>query len=439
MPVDMDEMKRRRQLREQQRQARQRQQRMLTIKLLIALVVLIGVSVTILSVAAKREKEPVQNPTGTAAPTQTESQQEETPQETEKKPQEQEDKTVITFAAAGDLNITDNVVASGGDAFDYTKTFMDVLPLLSQADLTAINIEGNFIGAPYGSQYASAPNQLLSAIGAMGVDLVQVANSYTIKNGVSGMISTIKTIRGAGFETMGAYLDQNDFEQTGGYTIRKIKGVKVAVVAFTKGMDSMTLPAGAEGCVNLLYEDYASAYQKVNTDEITKILRSVAKEKPDITIALVHWGSEYNDIHSKSQENIRKLLLSEGVDAIIGTHPHYVQEIDFDKNTGTMVAYSLGDFISDGTKGGTEYSIVLELEITKDHKAEKTYISGYRYTPIFTVNDEETLRVVRLSEAIATYEAGHLGKVSKETYDDMIYARKRIAERVLVKQEETEE
>jgi hypothetical protein len=103
-----------------------------------------------------------------------------------------------------------------------------------------------------------------------------------------------------------------------------------------------------------------------------------------------------------------------------------------------MVAYSLGDFINDGVKGGTEYSIVLELEITKDHAAEKTYISGYRYTPIFTVNDEETLRVVRLQEAIATYDAGHLGKVSKETYDDMIYARKRIAERVLVKQE-TEE
>ena len=433
--MEMDEIKQRRLEREKQRQARLRQQRMLTVKLLIALAVLIGVAATIMTVAAGRDSSPP--PQATVPPVQTQ-QPESRPAEPEQKPQEKEDKTVITFAAAGDLNITDNVVASGGDRYDYTETFMDVLPLLSQADLTAINIEGNFIGPPYGSLYASAPNELLSAVAGMGVDLVQVANSYTIKNGVSGMISTIKTIRGAGFETMGAYLDPNDFDQTGGYTIRKVKGVKVAVVAFTKGMDSMTLPAGAESCVNLLYEDYASAYQKVDTDGITKLLRAVAKEKPDITIAMVHWGSEYNDIHSKSQENIRKLLLEEGVDAIIGTHPHYVQEIDFDKNTGTMVAYSLGDFISDGVKGGTEYSIVLELEITKDHKAEKTYISGYRYTPIFTVSDEESLRVVRLAEAIAAYEADHLGKVSKETYDDMIYARKRIAERVLV-EKETEE
>ena len=80
---------------------------------------------------------------------------------------------------------------------------------------------------------------------------------------------------------------------------------------------------------------------------------------------------------------------------------------------------------------------MLELEITKDHDAEKTYISGYRYTPVFTVSDEETLRVVRLKEAMADYEAKYLGRVSKETYSDMDYAMKRIEDRV-VKDEEPE-
>lgn len=434
--MEMDDFKQRRLEREQQRQERLRQQKRLTVKLLIALAVLIGVAITILVVASRQNQEAPQ-PEGTVNSTQSPGTTDATtlPEEETEAAQTDEDKTVITFAAAGDLNITDNVVASGGETGDYTNTFLDVLPLLSQADLTAINIEGNFIGAPYGTQNASAPTQLLTSLWNMGVDLVQVANSYTIKNGVSGMISTIQTIRGAGFETMGAYLDQSDFNETGGYTIRKIKGVKVAVVAFTKGMDSMTLPVGAESCVNLLYEDYATAYQKVNTDGITKILKAIAKEKPDITIALVHWGSEYNDTHSKSQEKIRQLLLEEGVDAIIGTHPHYVQEIVYDTQAKTLVAYSLGDFISDAQKGGTEYSIVLELEITKDHDAQKTYISGYRYTPIFTVSDEETLRVVRMEEAIAAYEDDYLGKVSKETYEDMLYARERIADRV-VKDEE---
>ena len=435
--MEMDDFRQRKLLREQQKQERLRQQRRLTIKLLIALAVLIGVAITIFTMAKDRVPEATP-PEGTSSIPETQSTETQQTNPTEQtKPEEDQDQTVITFAAAGDLNITDNVVASGGENYDYTKTFMDVLPLLGQADLTAINIEGNFVGPPYGSQYASAPTELLSALWNIGVDLVQVANSYTIKNGVSGMISTIQTIRGAGFETMGAYLNQGDFNETGGYTIRKVKGVKVAVVAFTKGMDSMILPAGAESCVNLLYQDYATAYQKVDTDGITAILRAVAKEKPDITIAMVHWGSEYNDTHSKSQENIRKLLIEEGVDAIIGTHPHYVQEIVFDEAAGTLVAYSLGDFISNGTKSGTEYSIVLELEITKDHKTGKTVISGYHYTPIFTVSDEETLRVVRLKEAMADYEGKYLGRVSKETYNDMDYAMDRIADRV-VKDEETD-
>ncbi len=423
--MEYEDFEQRKRERQQMKQERLRQQKRLTVKLIIALAVLVAVAILILAVSANRDKAPVQTdpPKVTTEMTQ--------PVETEP-----DTKTVIHFVAAGDLNITDRVVASGGENFNYTKTFMDVMPLLGEADLTAINIEGNFIGAPYGTQYASAPNELLTALGHMGVDLVQTANSYTIKNGVSGMHSTIQAIRNAGFETMGAYLDKADFNATGGFTIRKVQGIKVAVVAFTKGMDSMALPAGSESCVNLLYEDYATAYQDVDTQGITKLLRAVERERPDITIAMVHWGSEHNDTHSKSQESIRKLLLAEGVDAIIGTHPHYVQEIDFNKENGTLVAYSLGDFISDGERSGTEYSIVLDLEITKDEDLEKTYISGYHFTPIFTVNDEEQLRVVRLEEAIAAYEGGYLGRVSEETYDKMTYALARIADRVLVKKDE---
>ena len=234
--MEYDELKQRRLEREKLRQERLRQQRSLTVKLVIALAVLIAIAVLILVVSHNRDQQAAPQPGGTAAGTEAPETQSttaatEAPEETDPA-----DKTVITFAAAGDLNITDNVVASGGPGYDYTKVFMDVLPLLGQADLTAINIEGNFIGAPYGTQTASAPNEMLSALWNMGVDLVQVANSYTIKNGVSGMYSTIQTIRGAGFETLGAYLDPADFAETGGYTIRNIQGIKVAVVAFTKGM-----------------------------------------------------------------------------------------------------------------------------------------------------------------------------------------------------------
>lgn len=439
MAFDNEEMKRRRELREKQRQQRIAQQKRLRLRLLIAAAVLVVCGVLIFVVSRNRGSQSAVVPSqtgGQAVQTTAPAAQAE---ETEVPATTAPPTSTVELTFAGDLNVNDAVVNAGGITRDYSSVFMDVLPLLTDADLTVLNFEGNAVGQPYGTETCSAPPELLDELVSAGVDMVQVANSRTITNGMSGLASTLYAIRNAGLEPLGAYASVSDAKKAGGYTIKEVNGVTIAFVAFTKGMDSMALPEGSERCVNVLYEDYATTYQNVDYDGIRSVLKAAASERPDITIALLHWGSEYNDVVSETQEEIVELMHDEGVDAIIGTHPHYVQEIDFDKNTGTMVAYSLGDFISDGTKGGTEYSIVLELEITKDHKAEKTYISGYRYTPIFTVNDEETLRVVRLSEAIATYEAGHLGKVSKETYDDMIYARKRIAERVLVKQEETEE
>ena len=69
-------------------------------------------------------------------------------------PQVQED-TVIHIVAGGDVNITDRVVFAGGSGYDYSNVFMDILPVLSGADLTIANFEGNACGAPYGSQMSS--------------------------------------------------------------------------------------------------------------------------------------------------------------------------------------------------------------------------------------------------------------------------------------------
>ena len=302
---------------------------------------------------------------------------------------------------------------------------------MSEADLTVLNLEGVLCGAPYGTATASAPQPVMTALYNAGVDLIQMANSCAIRNGVSGLRTTLQSVRAAGLHPVGAFADKAEFEATGGYTICEVQGIKIAMVAFTKGMDGMALPAGSESCVNLLYTDYSTTYKKVNTQGITKVLRNVAKEKPDLTIALLHWGSEYNDTFSSTQEDIRDLMLEEGVDAIIGSHPHFVQKIEWDEDSGTFIAYSLGEFLGDGTRAGTEYALVLDLEITKNRATGLTKVTGYSYTPTFTVENEDgSVRVVRLEPAIAAYEANHVQRVSEKTYNKMVYGLKRVHERV---------
>ena len=68
-----------------------------------------------------------------------------------------------------------------------------------------MNFEGNVCGEPYGTQTTSAPIELVRTLRACGVDLLQMANSCAINNGLNGLTATLNSIRSAGIEPVGAY------------------------------------------------------------------------------------------------------------------------------------------------------------------------------------------------------------------------------------------
>ena len=433
MADNQEELNKLRQAKRAKQRAKAKRQQLMG-RLLIAAMVLTLAVVCILMLKPAEENRP-------ADPTQADISLEETtlPQaETEPAttPEEEEHpSTVIHVAAAGDVVVSDTTVEAGktDTGFDYTQVFMDVAPVLSGADLALLNFEGNLLGAPYGTQTTSAPVELPLALKAAGVDLVQMANSTAITDGVASLKTSLEGLRQTGLEPMGAYADTQEFQKYKGYTLVNVQGVRIALVAFTKGMNSLSLPAGSENCVNLLYTDYATTYQTIDKAGINAILSNVAKEKPDLTIALVHWGSEYKDMVSTGQENITKVLQEGGVDVVLGTHPHLLHEIKYDEVSGQLVAYSLGDFFGDAQQAGTDYSIILDLEITKDGVSGETKVTNFSYTPIYTLTAETSpngcRQVVQLEKALEAYEDNFVDKVSDEVYEDMVYALERIQKR----------
>lgn len=426
MPYEHDEMNKRVSQREAYARKRRAAQKRRAVRNVAVLAAIVLVSCVVIGVVISRSQQPEDPTLGTTLP----------PVSTVPTPtRPKEPETVIKLTFGGDVNITDLSVAAGekGGYYNYTNVFMDVMPALAAADLTVLNFEGNLYGAPYGTESASAPQAMVEALKDAGVDMLQVANSYTIANGIIGMKQTLDAVRSAGLEPLGAYASNEEFQRSGGYTMVNIKGVRVALVAFTKGMGSLGLPAGSENCVNVLYEDYASSYQKVNTEGITAILNAVNDQKPDITIALLHWGSEYNEVISDTQAEIVELMQSLGVDAIVGTHPHYVQQVVFDETKGTVVAYSLGDFYGSGEKNGTYYSVLLNLEVTRDNRTGETRITSCGHTPIYLLTpdrDGEPLRLMRMEAAIESYEGNHIQKITETAYENMVYALKRANSRV---------
>ncbi len=436
------ELERRRALRakrEAQRRKAEKARRALMLRLGMAGVVILLVTILIIAFAMGAGETGETTPSGTAEQIQTTAPVGNSPEETEApipETTESGEYTTIHIAAAGDLNVTDQMIqnAMTTAGYDFTSAFLDVAPVLSQADLTVLNYEGTFGGTEYGTETGAAPAQLAQAMAAMGVDAVQTANSASIRSGVLGLQSTIQALKNVGIQPIGTFADSSAFRSSGGYTIMEVKGLRIALVGFTKGMDNLGLPEGSEDCVNLLYTDYTTTYTKIDTDGIKKVLRKVAEEQPDLTIAMVHWGSEYNETISSSQKKICDALLSGGVDIILGTHSHLLKTIEHDTENNTLVAWSLGDFYGDAAQAGCNYSIILDIEVTRDNVTGLTTITGYTYTPIYTVLPEQSgtggQRVVRIHEAMARYEGNYLGKVTDSVYESMEYVLKRIEQRI---------
>ena len=434
MASERDELNRRRHARMEQQKRRKAAQRKMRTRLILAVVVLLACTAVIYNLGRDMDRPLIE-----AAPTEVEiyGQGEETIEETTvPKSNLNREPTVIHLAAAGDLNVTDKVVWAGqsGTIYDYTSAFMDVAHLFSEADLALLNFEGNLYGQPYGTATVSAPQELMVALKNAGIDLVQMANTTAIYNGISGLQTTLANIRSAGIEPVGAYSSNSEFSKNNGYTICEVQGLKLALVSFTKVFGGLGLPAGSEDCVNLLYEDYYENYETLNTDKINKVLKAVSAEKPDLVIALLHWGSEFNDTISDTQEKIAGIMQKNGVDVIIGTHPHLVQQIEYDETTGFFCAYSLGDFFGEGNRSGTAYSVVLDLEITKNYDTGETRVTNFAYTPIYTLQEtdcpDNQRRVVRLETAMTAYDINFVDRITESCDANMDYSLKRIVVRI---------
>lgn len=340
--------------------------------------------------------------------------------------------STVTITAVGDIAISDAQLADArnGEGYDFSPAFFGAAELLGSADLTVGNLECNFSGAPYGSAASSAPAALADTLAGLGFDLLQTANSATILGGLDGMEATIDTIERAGMQPVGTFKTPQDRQDSGGITIREVNGIRVAFIAFTKGLGNMSLPENADHAVNLLYSDYDTNYSKLDTDGIAAAMEAARQKEPDVIIALLHWGSEYSREISKAQKQVEKLLYENGADAIIGTHSHMVGELKTDTVTledGTskdvLTAYDLGNFYAETTKPGTQVSLVLNLEFTRNNWTGKTTLTDYSYTPVycadFGVFEPNRYQVLNIENAIALYEKDYVYRVSDETYETL--------------------
>ena len=329
--------------------------------------------------------------------------------------------TVVNIAAVGDITITDELLADAkkpDGSYQFAENFAAVSGYTISADFTIGNLECNFCGEPYaGKPDYRAPDALAQTLSAIGFDLLQTANTCSIQNGLSGLQSTIDTLTSAGIDHAGTYANAVERAGNGGVVIKTVSGLKVAIVAYTKGLGGLQLPEGAEYAVDLLYKDYSTDYEQLDTAAILNSIDAAKELKPDIILVMLHWGSEATLDVTSSQQTLAKRLFERGADAIIGSHSHLVGKMetmdirtDDGKDKTCFVAYSLGNFFSSlnsSYASGCDESVILNLQFTKNGETGETSLTGVSYTPLYIMDsgtdaDGSRYEILPIRTAIAS-------------------------------------
>lgn len=249
---------------------------------------------------------------------------------------------------------------------DFRNSFAATKPYFDRADIAVINLETTISPNRQYSSYPSfsSPKEYAEALDWLGVDIATLANNHCSDCGARGVRTTVATLDRLGIAHTGAFANREDYDAN---EILRFEhdGIKLALVNYTYGTNSPTRP---KGCfVNC-----------IDTIRMTQTLQR-AKEGADCVIACMHWGYEYFRQPSYEQRRLAKYLHRNGVDVVVGTHPHVVQPIEASDSQVTI--YSLGNFVSNQRRAHTDGGIIVEVEIVKRSNERCRY--SINITPVW--------------------------------------------------------
>ena len=265
----------------------------------------------------------------------------------------------ITLLFAGDLMQHQGQIDAArrpDGSYDYTPCFQYVKEEVSRADVAIANLEVTLAGRPYrGYPQFSAPDEYAQAVKEAGFDVLLTANNHCLDRRQKGLERTIRVLDSLQIPSVGTYTDKSDRESRYPLIIER-NGFRIALLAYTYATNG--IEAQAPNIVN--YIDKA---------QIMEDIRKARLQKADVIIACMHWGIEYRMLPEYQERQMADWLIAQGVDHVIGGHPHVLQPMEIRPDDYTaarhVVVYSLGNYISNMSAPNTDGGAMLKLELKR--------------------------------------------------------------------------
>ena len=263
----------------------------------------------------------------------------------------------VSMVFVGDVMLADQVGLGIQNGHDPLQPFSAIL---KQSDIRIANLEcviatgGEAEDKPY--TFRAHP-RVLSLL-KRHLDAVSLANNHTGDFGPGAFKQMLQLLQKARMSYVGGGMDLTEAHKP---LLFERQGLRIALLAYNE-----FFPRSFEADVDKPGHAWSDDEQVV-----ADIRDARDKHHADLVITFMHWGFENESRSNARQQQLARLMIDAGADAVIGGHPHVTQEMAVYK--GRPVFYSLGNFVFDGfTAKDNNTGWVVRLNLTKTGVASAT-------------------------------------------------------------------
>ena len=256
----------------------------------------------------------------------------------------------------------------GKGGYDYSDCFTYIAPTVTEADYAVCNLEVPLGGGPDYTGYPcfSAPDSYAVALKDAGFDMFMTANNHSLDRRDRAARRTLVALDSLGIDHVGSFRDSLEREEKVPF-IKDIKGFKIGFLNYTYGTNGIPPQDGVEIAL-------------IDRDRMAREIRETRDAGAEIVVVMVHWGVEYVLLQNRNQEELADFLVDQGVDLVIGGHPHVVQPMKVVRNEkvgkDVLVVYSLGNLISNMKTADTRGGALVRARIERDADGKARFKSA---------------------------------------------------------------
>lgn len=293
----------------------------------------------------------------------------------------------FNMSIAGDYIIYDTIyteanINAGGVGYDFSPMVKNLRQFTEKCDVNYYNQETILGGSDLGvSSYPcfNSPQEAGDAMVNLGYNLVSTATNHSLDGGEAAVLSSCEYwSKQDGVFAAGTFVSSEARDE---FTILECNGIKYTMLNYTYGTNGIPVPDGKDYLVNIWPTDLGINNPETDTEyqnykaRVQKDIEAV-RDKVDFLIVAMHAGVEYATVESAYQDDMAQFLADNGVNLVIGTHPHVIEPAQYIGDT--LVYYSLGNLLC-AQMQDEEYnkvtSVLSTFTVTKTEENGETKIT----------------------------------------------------------------